>query len=425
MGVDSVMRFRVNTLVCGAIVSLMWASSASPEDRTFVVLLFDGFAPQYIDAFSTPTFDQLKKEGAWSHAMDPTFPTLSLIGGTTISTGCWPEHHGIMSNVFLDPERGRYDHAGDADWLTGCEHLHQAAERQGVASAAFGWYGRYSTEHGPLASVTPENEDHFRDYPDDMGRAAQVVEQLARPIDERPRLILAYFKGPDTAGHFQGMESEETRRAVTRADSAVRLILDAIKGLPDAGSVQLLITTDHGMVPVAYLVNMRRILRRHDIDAEAVSSGTSSFLYFDDPTEETLSEAQRLLAGYSQFKVVRRNAQPRDWHLGSGPRVGQLIVSASPPYFIEDPDAWPWIIRWMQFIGPDFLPAKLGVQATHGYEPGTPGVEGILYTRGSAFAAGREVDRVRAIDLHPTIMHVLGIEPGKDVDGSVELRLLR
>jgi len=273
--------------------------------------------------------------------------------------------------------------------------------------------------------VTPEREISFENYPNDQDRASQVVEQLQRPVAERPQLILSYFKGPDRSGHFTGMASEKTRADVIAADAAVGRILGAIDALPDADHVQLLVTTDHGMVPVESLVNLRRILRRHGIDAHAVSTGTTSFLYLDDPSEAILAEAIEKLSAYSEFDVVRPDQAPAAWHIGKGPRVGDLIVSARPPYFIEDPDRWPWFIGWMQYIGPDFIPSTAGIKATHGYVTGTPGVEGILYTHGSAFAAGREVDHVRAIDIHPTIMRMLGLEPGRGVDGVVESRLLR
>jgi predicted AlkP superfamily pyrophosphatase or phosphodiesterase len=424
---ESLMNFAARwiraSLVAG--LAVMVSAGARAGEPSVVVMLFDGFSPQYIEKFPTPAFDRMRAEGAWSHAMDQAFPTISLIGATTISTGCWPEQHGIVTNVFLDPERGRYDHSSDADWLIGCEHMHQAAERQGLRSAAYGWVGRSSASRGAQASLVPESEASWQQYPDDAGRAIQVAELLALPTAERPRLILAYFKGPDGSGHFNGMESEETRAAVVAADAAVGTVLGAISALPDSDDVQLLVTTDHGMMPVEYLVNLHRILRRLDIEANAVSSGTTSFLYFDDPSQATLDDAFEKLSAYEEFDVVRREAQPPTWHIGSGPRVGQLIVSAHPPYFIEDPDSWPWFIGWLQYIGPDFVPSSATLKATHGYPAETPGVEGILYTRGSAFAAGREVKRARAIDIHPTVMSLLGLEPGRPVDGKVEAQLLR
>ncbi len=397
---------------------------SAANDRTVVLMLFDGFSPEYIERFPTPALDRMREGGAWTHAMDPAFPTISLTGGVTISTGCWPEHHGIVSNLFIDPERGFYDHASDADWLTGCEHLHQAAERQGLRTAALGWYGRNSESAGPQATYV-STESGFEAYPDDAGRAQEVIEQLERPTDERPRLILAYLKGPDGAGHFAGMDSEETRDAVIAADAAIASVLDAIRALPDADRIQLIVTTDHGMRPVDALVNLDRILRRHDIEARAVSTGTSSFLYFSEPDEATLADAISKLSTYSEFDVVRKTAQPEDWHLGTGPRVGDLIVSAHPPYFIEGPGAWPWFLRWLQYVGPDFVSTSAALKATHGYPTGTPGVAGILYGFGSAFRQDHEVDRIRAVDIHPTLMHVLGLEPGRSADGEVEWELLR
>ena len=97
---------------------LALAASAAAGPRTVVVLLFDGFSPAYLESFPTPTFDRLAEEGAFARHMEPAFPTISLINGVTISTGCWPESHGIVSNIFLDPQRGRYDHSSDPDWLT-------------------------------------------------------------------------------------------------------------------------------------------------------------------------------------------------------------------------------------------------------------------------------------------------------------------
>ena len=393
------------------------------DGRTAVVMLFDGFAPRYLELFPTPAFDRLRREGAWTQRMDPAFPTISLINGVTISTGCWPEHHGIVTNVFLDPERGLYDHASDSDWLIGCEHMHQAAERQGVRTAALGWVGHHSAKRGAQASTVPPGEEGFEDFPDDPGRGDQLVAQIARPPQERPRLILAYFKGPDAAGHLDGMEADTTRAAVVEADSIVARVLDRIDAQPDADRIQLIVTTDHGMVPVERVVNIARILRRHDLPARAVSTGTTSFLYFDDP--KAVDSAVEKLSGYTEFDVVRRDAQPPHWHLGTGPRVGDLVISAHPPYFIEDVSVWPWYLRWLGIVGPDFLDARGAIKATHGYPTGTPGVEGIFYARGSAFAVGREVERVRAIDIHPTVMHVLGLEPGHPVDGAIAVRLLR
>lgn len=404
------------------LLATLLSAGAARAERTVVVMLFDGLAPALVESFETPHLDRMAREGAYTHAFEPAFPSVSIINGVTISTGCWPENHGIVANKFRDPERGDYDHSRDADWLTGCEHLHEVAERQGVASAALDWYGATSTRRGDLATITVAHE-RFEDYPDDARRAADVIALLNRPRAERPRLVLAYFRGPDIAAHFTGMRSEETRAAVEGTDARVGEVLAAIDRHPDGSDIALFVTTDHGMLPVTHAVNVTRILRRHDIEAHAISDGTSSFLYFEDPAD--VDAAAEGLSGHDAFEVYRPEELPAWSRLGTGPRVGDLVLSAHPPYFTADVELWPWWARWLAVIGPDLVPAMGSLAATHGYPPGTPGVAGVLYGFGAGIAAGRRVERVRAIDLHPTVTTLLGIGPGRPVDGRPATALLR
>ena len=149
----------------------LFFGAAHAAERTVVVTLFDGFSPAMGDATQTPNLDIIKKQGAWSRHLVPAFPSISLINHTTYETGCWPEHHGVMSNTFYDPVRGRFDAQNkllpsDADWHTGCEAMWEAAERQGVHAAVFNWVGRYSTTRGKLATFINPNVP-FKDEPSD------------------------------------------------------------------------------------------------------------------------------------------------------------------------------------------------------------------------------------------------------------------
>jgi predicted AlkP superfamily pyrophosphatase or phosphodiesterase len=392
------------------------AVSAPPQERTVVVLLFDGVAPALLELAPVPAFERMRREGAFTHGFEPPFPTISLIGGFTISTGCWPEHHGIVTNKFLDERGVLYDHSRDADWATGCQHLHQVAERQGLRAAALDWYGARSYARGPQASIVDGTDGHDS-FPDDATRAEEVAALLALPEAERPRLILAYFRGPDSAAHFEGMRSDDARAAVARMDAAIARVMRAIEAGPGRDAATLVVTTDHGMAPVSRIVNIERILRANRIPARAVSTGTTSFLYFDDPA--AVEPAARKLARYSQFEVLRREALPPYARLGNGARVAPLIVSAKPPYFIEDASSWPFALRWLGAVGPEFPSAGPFLKATHGYPPDTPGMHGVLYLWGDGVAGGVRQRRVPAVDVHPTVTALLGIEPGVPVDGGV------
>jgi predicted AlkP superfamily pyrophosphatase or phosphodiesterase len=391
--------------------------AASPR-RTVVVMVFDGLAPAMLEGQSTPALDRLRREGVWSDHMVPPFPTISLVGGFTISTGCWPEHHGIVSNRFFDPQRGFYDHARDADWATGCEHLHQAAERQGVPSAALGWYGSVSSTRGKLARDVAY-EATWEEFPSDTERAQQVVKLLERPAAERPQLILAYFKGPDGAAHFKGMQSPEVRTAIAETDRAVGTVLAALERL---GNAALIVTTDHGMRPTTELINVEYLLRRHRIAARMVATGTTAFIYLDDPAARPA--AIEALSAYDAFDIILPEAQPSWSHLGNGPRSGDLILSAKPPYVIEDRGQLPWFVRWLAWVGPTMVDASSSLHASHGYPPDTPGVHGAFFAWGDGVQRGKQLERVEAIDIHPTVTHLLGIQPGLPVDGQPIAALL-
>jgi predicted AlkP superfamily pyrophosphatase or phosphodiesterase len=391
------------------------SAAAPPHERTVVVLLFDGVAPGLLGLAPVPAFERMREEGAFSHGFEPPFPTLSLVSGFTISTGCWPERHGIVTNKFLDGSGRLYDHSRDADWMTGCENLHQAAERQGVRSAALDWYGARSGSRGALASVVDGTPGHDS-FPDDEARTEEVVSLLALPEGQRPRLILAYFRGPDSAAHFEGMSSSEARDAVVRMDRAVARVMRALEQGPGRDAATLVVLTDHGIAPVREIVNVQRILRANEIPARALSSGTTSFLYFDDPA--AVEPAAQKLAKYAQFEVLRREALPEYARLGNGSRVPPLILSARPPWFIEDASRWPFALRWLGDFGPEFPPAGLFVKSTHGYPPETPGMKGILYFWGDGVAEKIYKGHTRAIDVHPTVATLLGIEPGVPVDGE-------
>ena len=388
--------------------------------QTLVVLLFDGLSPRMLAEHDTPALDRMRRKGAWTHGLTPAFPTMSLVNGFTLTTGCWPHRHEIVQNRFLDPERGLYDHHVGADWIVECEPLHQVAERQGVRTAALEWYGAFSERRGWLVT-----EAGGMEYDRELGDEARIdwtLEMLSRPPADRPRLILTYLRGSDEAAHYDGFGSDELRAAVEAVDHQVGRVMAALEQPELSGDTALVVLTDHGMRSVSHLVNLERILRRRGIEARMLATGSVGFVYLDDPSE--LDRAHRKLQGHPAFEVFRADDPPAWSHLGTGPRVADLIVSAHPPHFIEDRGSWPRAVRWLALVGPEVAPAGRFLSATHGFPPDTGGMDGVLYASGAGIARGVEVPAMDAIDVHPTLAALLGIEPGHPVDGRVVKELL-
>lgn len=403
------------------IFAVFFAGAAQAAERTVIVTLFDGFSPAMVDATKTPNLDTIKKEGAWSRHLVPAFPTISLINHTTYATGCWPEHHGVMSNIFYDPRLGRFGekmNVGDADWRTGCETMWEAAERQGVHAAVFNWVGRWSHSRGKLASYANPLKGRGEN-PSDDAILAQALKLLADNGPAHPRLIALYFQGPDEVAHYHGTTAPETLAAVRKSDWIVGRLMAGIRALPAGREGTLIVGTDHGMTDVGPLINVGRLMNMYDIKAEQATDGATSFLYLD--KGESADRVAAALAPYKDiFQVYRKGHFPAYSHLGDGPRVPDLMLLTHPPYWIVGPEVMPPWAEWLgvNHIWPvSFTPFAGGLKATHGYDPNIVAMHGIFYAWGAGVAHGQQIPRLDMIDIHPTVMKLLGLQPGRPVDG--------
>jgi len=405
------------------ITFVLWAALAgvaSSAERTVVLVMFDGFSPAMADATKTPNLDVMKRDGAWSRHLVPVYPTMSLPNHTSFTTGCWPEHHGVVQNAFIDPKRGVPGEDADADWMTGCESVWQAAERQGVRAAAFNFWNRASRSKGALATYANEIKP-WPELPSDDEILGRALKLLASTDAKRPRLIALYFRGPDHEAHVNGVTAPQTLAEVRRADAIVGKLMAGIKALPADREGTLIVGTDHGMMKVDQVINLGRIMNRHWIKARAAGDGGSAYLYLD--KDESVERVEKLLAPYAHaFTVHRTGKHPAYAHLGTGPRVGDLMLAVKPPYYVAPSDSLPWFAHamgmtwvWSDIFTPDFG----GLAASHGYDPAIEEMHGIFYAWGAGVARGREIPRLDTIDVHPTTMSLLGLRPGNPVDGKV------
>lgn len=420
------MRILLGGLFAAA--SLWLAAPLSAAERTVVLVMFDGFAPAMADATKTPNLDIIKKEGAWSRHLVPVYPTMSLPNHTSFATGCWPKNHGVVQNKFFDPDRGApYDENGDANWLTGCEPAWAAAERQGVKAAALNFANRWNVKKNvALASVVNPFVPWEQAESDDTVLAKGIA--LLKSTDaKRPRLIALYFRGPDHEAHVHGVTSPQALAEVRKADAIVGKLMAAIKALPAGREAALVVGTDHGMIAVDPVVNLGRIINRHWLYVRDGGDGGNAYLYLD--KGESVERVEKALAPYKDaFTVYRTGAHPAYSHLGSSKRVGDLMLVAKPPYYLAPSSSLPWYAHamGMTWVWSDiFVPGWLGgLKASHGYEPSIPEMHGVFYAWGAGIAPGKEVAQLDIIDVHPTVMHLLGLEPGKPVDGKVAVEVL-
>ncbi len=401
------------------------APAADKPERTVVVVLFDGFSPAELDAAGkTPNFDRIKREGTYSRHLVPAFPTISLINHTTYETGCWPEHHGVMSNAFYDPKLGFFgDKMGvsDADWHIGCEAMWQSAERQGVRAAVFNWVGRHSGTKGDLATYANPNVPWEKRQGDDQ----IVADAILRIRDNGPnhaRLIAIYIDRPDHVAHYDGVKGPKTGEAVRQVDAITGKLMAALSSLPPGREGTLVIGTDHGMIDVGPMINVGRLMNMFDIKAKQATDGATAFLYLDKGESADRVVAALNGSGHADaFVAYKKGHYPAYSHLGSGSRVPDVMIIAKPPFWIVGPEVFPWWANAMgvnHFWSPVFMPFAGGIKATHGYDPNIVQMHGNFFLWGAGVKKGYRLPRLDMIDIHPTVMKLLGLQPGVPVDGK-------
>jgi predicted AlkP superfamily pyrophosphatase or phosphodiesterase len=238
------MKFLVSLLVWISISGLGFGQSKSTP---YVLLIsFDGFRFDYAEKFDAPNFKSLMKSGSYAEGLIPSFPSKTLPNHYSIVTGLYPGKHGLVDNSFFDPDRNEFfemrnrDRVTDPYYYSGTP-LWKLARSQGIKSASMFWVGSELTPQ----ELRPDYYHPYQESVQDSTRIQQVFQWLKLPEKDRPHFITLYFSYPDHEGHQFGPASEETRRAVLKADRTLEIIM---KGIHDIDlPINVIVISDHGM----------------------------------------------------------------------------------------------------------------------------------------------------------------------------------
>jgi predicted AlkP superfamily pyrophosphatase or phosphodiesterase len=292
------------------------------------------------------------------------FPSNTFPNHVSLVTGVAPDVHGIVGNVFLDPERGLFRYSDDPTWIE-VEPIWSIAARNGVVSAAFHWVG----SEGPWRSG--HGARYWKRFDPDTHETEKVDQMLAwldlpEPL-KRPRLITAWFRGGDRAGHRYGPASGEVHRTLRAQDRALAGLIAGLEARGAFAATTLLLVSDHGMLAVERHVDLDAALRDRGVAAKVLGGG-----------------------GFVTVSVGE----------GSGEAARAVAVLAPPGVAIARSEA--------------LRPAMRG---SHGYRPEVRGMGAIFVAFGRGARPGAELGEVRAQDVAPTVLALLGIPAPRWMEG--------
>jgi predicted AlkP superfamily pyrophosphatase or phosphodiesterase len=399
--VTRIRRFASLALVAAALLLALGSgrSIAAAADLTLIVISLDGTTPADVRAAELPTLEALARRGAAAANVVPVFPTNTFPNHVSLVTGVAPAVHGIVNNVFLDPQRGLFRYENDPSWIE-VEPIWAIADRHGVVSASYHWVGSegvWRNGHGPrywkrFDGRTPEPEK---------------VEQILAWLDiespaDRPRLITSWFRGADRAGHRHGPGSSEAHDALRRQDRALARL---VEGLDRRGAFEttiLLVVSDHGMAAVTRSVELEPALSAVGVEASVFGGGGFATLSVQGGEREVAKAVEVIRA--LGLDPHRPGEAPPGLPMAN-PRFGDVVALA------------PLGAAISRAPGPS-------VSGSHGYLPGDPGMGALLIAAGGGVPPGLRLGEVRTLDVAPTLLAWLGIPlpawmEGRPISGLV------
>src|ERR1700723_1391654 len=143
-------------------------NATAQQAKHYVVLVsFDGYRYDYPKLYGATHLQAMATHGASApEGMIPAYPSVTFPNHLTIVTGLYPEHHGIVGNVFYDPARKQiYSYRDptaetDGTWYGGTP-LWVLAEQQGMRAACFFWPGSEADIQGVRPSYYAKFDDKF------------------------------------------------------------------------------------------------------------------------------------------------------------------------------------------------------------------------------------------------------------------------
>ena len=349
--------------------------------------------------YDTPNLDEIGKTGV-SGIMQPSFPSLTFPNHYTLATGLVPDHHGIIGNTFYDKESGLTFSLGNKQTkqdprFWGGEPIWITAKKQGKRVGVVYWPGSDVAIQGTYP-------DYYFDYEKKplltfTERIAEIEHMLKMPEDKRPQLIMAYFDEPDHSGHSFGPESKQTRKAIETLDCLIGQLWNDIKRMPDAGDINLIITSDHGMGRNS----KQRIIHVKDyLDKNWYEKVTYGFPTMIAPKKGCEAKILKALQNVPHLRAYKKTEVPKYLNYGTNKNIDGIVVITDIGFVTGEGDRV--------------------LNGNHGFDPTYGDMNVIFRAVGPDFKSGyTKEETFKNVNVYPLLNHLLGTTPAP-CDGNVD-----
>jgi predicted AlkP superfamily pyrophosphatase or phosphodiesterase len=419
------------------------AHSAGPNKHLLLVL--DGLRPDYVTPDVMPNLHALGQRGVVFTNHHSVYPTVTRVNSSSISTGAYPERHGILGNSvffprvnaarFLDTgqraelERIQSDQDGVLLTATTLGEVLQANGQKmlaiGAGTSGSTWllnhkvaggavlhtefalpeamHARTLSEQGPPPPAGRPNDARNR-------RAVESFLTIGIPT-ANPSVTAMWLSDPDTTAHALGMGHPTTVEALRRLDREVRNIQDGLSARGLLDTYNIWVTSDHGFATYTGAADVRALLTPFDAtltDGSPRIVNGDTAIYVRDGNRQITSQVVRALQRTAGIGAIFTRA------VATGSLDGSVEGTLS-----FDAARWSHARSGSILYSPDWTDQKnahgfAGTSASNGvagHGSSSPfEIHNTLMAAGPDIRQGATVEVPSGnVDFAPTFLHLLGI----------------
>jgi arylsulfatase A-like enzyme len=438
-------------LLCAALAMPLVAQQSPASPRRHLLIVVDGLRPDYVTADVMPNLTALGKRGVVFTRHHSVYPTVTRVNASSISTGAYPEVHGLMGNTVYFPkvDPAKFLDTGDRNNLVtiaGAEgrlltaptlgELLQAAGRKmlvvssGSSGSAF--LNNHTVSGGAILHyryVLPEPlaEDMKTLGPAPAeGAPSGALDRYAVDAFLKvglprvdPSVTVMWLSDLDTAAHAKGVGDPATVEVLRRVDGEIKRIQDGLKAAGLFDSYNIWVTSDHGFSTHTGAIDLDTVLKPFagtlpNGSPRIVASGGAIYVRDGDQAAVTAIVAT-LQKTAGAGAIFTRAAQPGSFD-GSVP--GTLSFDAArwnherSAQILFSPD-------WTDGANAHGMRGTVASGGTAGHGSSSPwDIHNTLIAAGPDLRQGVTVNTPSAnVDFAPTFLRLLGMAAPPSVQG--------
>lgn len=271
-------RRRFLVAACAVALGLGTAHAQAPR-RTQLLLVVDGLRPDYITPAVMPRLLALGTRGIVFTAHHSVFPTVTRVNASSMSTGTYPESHGVLGNTIYSektfPNKGL--NTSDHEQLLQMEKAEGRLQTAATLGAALQAAGRrfLVISAGSPGSALLLNHPVYNgavinpEFIDPPSLAPKVLAAIGKGPEEavpnnvrnrwavdgylslglgelKSDVTAIWFGDPDATAHQKGIGSETTVQALQYVDAEIGRIEDTLRSRGLLDSTNIIVASDHG-----------------------------------------------------------------------------------------------------------------------------------------------------------------------------------